>query len=87
MKKMLVAGRALLLAVLVVSTCDGLGDYEVSDIVCSFGRVSPDKAGKRRNGEKLSAVLRKPQGFRGSPIFADDRQVDATRYPAQLNNL
>ncbi|CAG7830945.1 unnamed protein product [Allacma fusca] len=39
-------------------------DYEVADIDCAVGT-----GGK----ELLTARLRKPDGFRGSPIFADDR--------------
>ena len=55
------------------------GDYQVNDIVCSFGNISADN--NRRSNARLSAVLHKPQGFKGTPIFADDRQVDASRDP------
>ena len=42
--------------------CSGQ-DYSVSNIDC-------------REGGWLSAQLTKPYGFRGSPIFADDRLTD-----------
>ncbi|CAG0885433.1 unnamed protein product [Darwinula stevensoni] len=49
---------------------DGLAqDYEVADIDCYYGTDSHE-------GERLSARLRKPEGFRGYPTFADDRRVD-----------
>ena len=38
-------------------------DYSVSDIDCE-------------NGGWLSAQLTKPHGFRGNPMFADDRLTD-----------
>ncbi|XKL63385.1 hypothetical protein PGB90_005749 [Kerria lacca] len=61
-------------------------DYEVSDIQCAFWSDSG------RNGkaalaptptatstglkDMLSARLRKPEGFKGIPLFADDRAID-----------
>ena len=38
-------------------------DYSVSDIDCAYG-------------DMLSAQLTKPDGFIGSPMFADDRLTD-----------
>ena len=43
-------------------------DYSVTDIDCQYG-------GEAGNGV-ISAKLRKPQGFQGVPIFADDRAID-----------
>ena len=52
-------------------------DYEVGDIECSFGRVGVEN--NRKINERLTARLRKPEGFEGTPIFADDRKVDPLR--------
>jgi hypothetical protein len=49
-------------------------DYEVMDIDCSFGEVSLEN--NRNINQKLSANLRKPEGFQGNPIFADDRSIN-----------
>ena len=46
-------------------------DYEVQNIECSFGEVSVEN--NRRINQIMSAQLRKPEEFLGSPIFADDR--------------
>ena len=43
-------------------------DYSVTDIDCQYG-------GEAQAGI-ISARLRKPQGFQGVPIFADDRTID-----------
>ena len=43
-------------------------DYSVTDIDCQYG-------GNAENGV-ISAKLRKPEGFQGVPIFADDRAID-----------
>ena len=43
-------------------------DYSVTDIDCQYG-------GEAETGI-ISARLRKPQGFQGVPIFADDRTID-----------
>lgn len=42
-------------------------DYEVSDIQCS-PPTSPT--------DLLTAKIRRPVGFKGSPLFADDRAAD-----------
>ncbi|XP_033211534.1 uncharacterized protein LOC117169319 [Belonocnema kinseyi] len=42
-------------------------DYEVSDIQCS-GAGSPN--------DLLTAKIKRPVGFRGGPLFADDRSAD-----------
>ena len=49
-------------------------DYEVSDINCSFGDVNVET--NSRINQIMSAVLKKPEKFQGSPIFADDRGVN-----------
>ena len=54
-------------------------DYEVGDIECSFGKVGIEN--NRKINERLTAKLRKPEGFKGTPIFADDRRVDPARNP------
>lgn len=43
----------------------------VSEIQCTFG-IS-NSIGTR---DSIVAKLRKPDGFKGSPLFADDRSVD-----------
>jgi hypothetical protein len=55
-------------------------DYEVADIECSFGEISSDS--NQRINQKLTAKLKKPEGFKGSPIFADERKVDPSVHPA-----
>lgn len=42
-------------------------DYEVSDIQCSGAGAASDY---------LTAKIKRPVGFRGSPLFADDRAAD-----------
>ena len=49
----------------------------MGDIECSFGRVGVEN--NRKINERLTARLRKPEGFEGTPIFADDRKVDPSR--------
>lgn len=46
----------------------------VSELQCSFA----SQGGSR---DQISARLRKPGGFRGSPLFADDRRVDPATDP------
>lgn len=63
----------------------------VSDIQCAFwsdsnrnGRASiTPTTTSTNNGYKdmLSARLRKPEGFKGTPLFADDRAVDPLTDP------
>ncbi|XP_077297056.1 uncharacterized protein LOC143918855 [Arctopsyche grandis] len=48
-------------------------DYDVTDIQCSFGG-GVNGGGSR---DSIIALLRKPEGFKGSPLFADDRSVAA----------
>lgn len=45
--------------------------HTVSDIQCSF--LSQGIAGI---GDSISATLKRPNGFKGSPLFADDRSVN-----------
>jgi len=41
----------------------------VSDIQCTF-------SSQGSNEDSITAILRKPSGFKGSPLFADDRSVN-----------
>lgn len=45
-------------------------DYDVSEIQCSF--ASPGTT----LGDMITAKLKKPIGFKGHPLFADDRSVN-----------
>ena len=54
-------------------------DYEVSDIDCSFGDVSVET--NSRINQLLAATLKKPENFKGAPIFADDRGVNPLTDP------
>lgn len=51
--------------------------FVVSEIQCSFSTDSL-RVGKALLGVKdvISARLKKPEGFKGHPLFADDRSVD-----------
>lgn len=44
--------------------------FSVTDIQCTFATTG---SGIR---DSVSALLRKPEGFRGAPLFADDRATD-----------
>ncbi|CAH1155446.1 unnamed protein product [Phaedon cochleariae] len=46
-------------------------DYEVTEIQCTFS--NPSNVGSR---DSIVAKLKKPTGFKGDPMFADDREVD-----------
>lgn len=50
-------------------------DYEVIDIDCSLGENSVSQE------EFLHARLRKPEKFKGVPLFADDRKKDPLTDP------
>ncbi|KAJ9575805.1 hypothetical protein L9F63_007346, partial [Diploptera punctata] len=57
--------------------------YKLTDVQCTFGSTDTHKhhgIGVAR--DTIAARLRKPEGFRGSPIFADDRQVDPVTDPS-----
>lgn len=45
-------------------------EFTVSDIQCAF------QSHGSSNIDTITAVLRKPAGFRGTPLFADDRSVN-----------
>lgn len=45
-------------------------DYDVSDIQCSFSSQGSNL------GDLITAKLKKPSGFKGHPLFADDRGVN-----------
>ncbi|XP_017783560.1 PREDICTED: uncharacterized protein LOC108567538 [Nicrophorus vespilloides] len=51
-------------------------DYEVSEIQCTF--ASGNGMGTR---DLIVAKLKKPDGFKGAPLFADDRAVDPEADP------
>ncbi|XP_026686714.1 uncharacterized protein LOC113471620 [Diaphorina citri] len=57
-------------------------DYDVSDIQCTFNSESA-RSGKALMGVKdsISARLRKPESFKGHPLFADDRGIDPMTDP------
>ncbi|XP_024083098.1 uncharacterized protein LOC106663019 isoform X2 [Cimex lectularius] len=56
-------------------------DYDVSDIECTFG--SSESGGVGRTGvDSMTARLRRPEGFKGDPLFADDRAIDPLTHPA-----
>lgn len=44
--------------------------FEVSDIQCSFATTTSTTA------DVITARLKKPAGFKGAPLFADDRNVN-----------
>lgn len=47
----------------------------VSEIQCTFSG-SEGRQGKMLGRDSITAKLRKPEGFKGAPLFADDRAVD-----------
>lgn len=49
---------------------DQFGNGTVSDIQCSFSSQSSTV------GDSISAHIKKPVGFKGDPLFADDRLVN-----------
>ncbi|CAG0899641.1 unnamed protein product [Cyprideis torosa] len=74
--------RALLLLTLLLYDSVGAQDYEVADIDCFFGSSDHSPNGiSHGEGERLTAILKKPEGFRGYPTFADDRTVDPRTDP------
>ncbi|XP_026738224.1 uncharacterized protein LOC113501309 isoform X1 [Trichoplusia ni] len=50
-------------------------DYDVTDIQCTFA------SGGSGLRDSVTALLRKPEGFRGAPLFADDRATDPVTDP------
>ncbi|KAL3285289.1 hypothetical protein HHI36_019399 [Cryptolaemus montrouzieri] len=48
-------------------------DYEVTEIQCTFASSTVNGASSR---DSIVAKLRKPDGFKGHPLFADDRGVN-----------
>ncbi|CAK1586097.1 unnamed protein product [Parnassius mnemosyne] len=50
-------------------------DYDVTDIKCTFA------SGGSGLRDSVTALLRKPEGFRGAPLFADDRMTDPLADP------
>ncbi|XP_046659698.1 uncharacterized protein LOC124353753 [Homalodisca vitripennis] len=52
-------------------------DYDVSEIQCTFSGEEARRQGKLLQvRDSITAKLRKPEGFKGSPLFADDRGID-----------
>lgn len=47
----------------------------MSEIQCTFSG-SEGRQGKMLGRDSITAKLRKPEGFKGAPLFADDRAVD-----------
>ncbi|XP_059618623.1 uncharacterized protein LOC132263069 isoform X2 [Phlebotomus argentipes] len=45
-------------------------DYDVTDIQCSFASQGSSV------GDTITAHLKKPMGFKGTPLFADDRSIN-----------
>ncbi|XP_025424883.1 uncharacterized protein LOC112693852 [Sipha flava] len=70
--------RAVVLLTIIFKAHEvSMQDYDVSEIQCSFSTDSL-RVGKALLGVKdvISARLKKPEGFKGHPLFADDRSVD-----------
>lgn len=63
-------GDIVLFVCLYLTTIDAQ-DYEVTEIQCSF---AVSNLGSTK--DYIMAKLRKPEGFKGHPLFADDRSVD-----------
>ncbi|XP_014279287.1 uncharacterized protein [Halyomorpha halys] len=59
-----------------VGTVTVAQDYDVSDIECTFG------AEGGRSADSITARLKRPEGFKGDPLFADDRAIDPLTHPA-----
>nr|XP_023015712.1 uncharacterized protein LOC111505174 [Leptinotarsa decemlineata] len=64
-------GVGYLLCALIEMVSVAAQDYEVAEIQCTF--ASSTNTGST---DSIIAKLRKPDGFKGNPIFADDRGVD-----------
>ncbi|XP_066138940.1 uncharacterized protein [Euwallacea fornicatus] len=60
----------VLLLILFTTTIEAQ-DYEVTEIQCTF---AVSNLGSTK--DSILAKLRKPEGFKGHPLFADDRAVD-----------
>lgn len=50
-------------------------DYEVADVKCVMETIGPSGGNQR-----LFARLRKPENFRGHPLFADDPQINPFKH-------
>ena len=50
--------------------------FSVADISCQFPGSRLGGPGGGGGEELLVARLRKPPGFKGHPLFADDRRID-----------
>ncbi|XP_044736948.1 uncharacterized protein LOC123298913 [Chrysoperla carnea] len=53
-------------------------DYDVTDIQCTFATnpINTNTITAPTGRDSIIARLKKPEGFRGNPLFADDRSVD-----------
>ncbi|CAA9993516.1 unnamed protein product, partial [Nesidiocoris tenuis] len=56
------------------------GRLAVSDIECTFGGSADAPGG--RGIDSMTARLRRPEGFKGDPLFADDRSIDPLVHPS-----
>lgn len=54
-----------------------ISTVSVTEIQCTFANGNRDSA-----RDSIIAKLRKPEGFKGHPLFADDRAVDPERDPS-----
>ncbi|KAF6202589.1 hypothetical protein GE061_002987 [Apolygus lucorum] len=54
-------------------------DDHLSDIECTFGGSADGPSG--RGIDSMTARLRRPEGFKGDPLFADDRGIDPLSHP------
>ncbi|CAG9561292.1 unnamed protein product [Danaus chrysippus] len=68
-------GATSCLIVLLLLKKSHLWPFSVTDIQCTFATTG---SGIR---DSVSALLRKPEGFRGAPLFADDRATDPIADP------
>ncbi|XP_044767153.1 uncharacterized protein LOC123323025 isoform X2 [Coccinella septempunctata] len=62
-----------ILKILLIVKCAICQDYEVTEIQCTFANSN---ANTLANRDSIIAKLRKPEGFKGHPLFADDRGVN-----------
>lgn len=58
-------------------------DYDVTDIQCTFATnpTTTNTITAPSVRDQIVARLKKPEGFRGNPLFADDRAVDPEADP------
>ncbi|XP_073968588.1 uncharacterized protein isoform X2 [Rhodnius prolixus] len=69
----------LLIIIAVSGNCQ---DYDVSDIECTFGGTPGEHGSRPGTIDSMTARLRRPAGFKGDPLFADDRATDPLTNPS-----